>query len=86
MTMILDLGRFSDDAIEAYMALCPFVQAPAIMEAFARGPGVRPNVWPLLHLDSNESTVLVLTTTGMYVAIGLLFAWRAARNLRRRVF
>jgi hypothetical protein len=86
MTIILDIGHMSDNPIEVYMALCPFAQGPAIMEAFARGPRAGRHIWPLLHLAEYESAVFVAVTTALYIVIGLLFAWRAVRNLRRRVF
>lgn len=86
MTTLRAPGLARNHVVEGLMASCPFVQGPAIMEAFAQGPGARPHMWPVLYLDEVRSTAFVVATTAMYVGAACLLAWRAKCDLRRRIF
>ena len=42
--------------------------------------------WPDDELAAGETTMMVVTTMVIYASCGLLFAWRAKRRLRKKIF
>jgi len=83
------LTRDAREFVNANLDTNPFVHMGNIMMATA---GKRPSAvercyWPGHgNLNVTESTAWMLACMGGYILVGLLFAWRAKHQFRRKIF
>jgi ABC-type transport system involved in multi-copper enzyme maturation permease subunit len=81
--------RDSRELVNIYLDTNPFVHMGNIMMATAGERSVMTGsyYWPGQGtMDATESTVWMLGCFGGYIPIGLLFAWRAKHQFRRKIF
>jgi ABC-type transport system involved in multi-copper enzyme maturation permease subunit len=83
------LIRDAREFVNAYLDTNPFVHMGNIMIATAgkRPFGIGRSYWPGHgNLNATESTAWMLTCMVGYILTGLLFAWRAKHQFRRKIF
>jgi ABC-type transport system involved in multi-copper enzyme maturation permease subunit len=81
--------REARELVEAYIDTNPFVHVGNIMIATAGDKAVKTGsyYWPGQGtLNAVDSTVLMLSCMVGYILIGVLFAWRAKCQFRRKIF
>ncbi|MHC4617037.1 MAG: ABC transporter permease [Planctomycetota bacterium] len=87
LVIVTEVFHTSDDFAEAYMDTNPFVHPIAVMDGTANNGNLSDYHWVGLHrLNLFESTCWMSLCMLAYIAIGLLFAWRAKCRLRRNIF
>jgi ABC-type transport system involved in multi-copper enzyme maturation permease subunit len=87
MPLILEVGGASPDLEGANLDINPFMHALVIMDATAGERDVPDYDWPGIgDMECAESTAWMLICGGAYGLLGLLFACRAKRRLRRDIF
>ena len=80
-------ARWFRNLAETYFDTNPFVHAVVVIEAAAPSrPGHDYNWVGHRGLNFFPSTLWMLACMAGYIGVGLLFAWRAKRRLRRNVF
>ncbi len=85
--MIVGVTRSSDNLLETYLDTNPFVHVCVMMDATANKGQLRGYDWIAPgSLQVGESTILMLIHMAGYMAVGLIFAWRAKCRFRRRIF
>jgi ABC-type transport system involved in multi-copper enzyme maturation permease subunit len=82
-----------EDILERYMGAHPLVQAGVLMEGASGRYNARVALsklefeWPADdRSDFWPTTETLLVHTFLYVSVGMLFAWRAKRRFRRKIF
>lgn len=87
MALIAEIDLLDFDFVESYLDTNPFVHIIVIMDAtVGRGAFGRYNWLNYSNKSVFEATVWMVECALCYVGLGLLFAWRAKRRLRRNIF
>ncbi|MFH1717148.1 MAG: ABC transporter permease subunit [Planctomycetota bacterium] len=87
MAILSGITNEGDYLLEAYMNTNPFVHACVIMDATAEQGELSGYDWVGTgSLQVGESTFWMLVCMAGYMALGLLFAWRAKCRFRRHIF